>query len=226
MDGNFVLVVDDDKNIRELITIILKNQNIDVISAADGIEALELIKNNKIDLIILDIMMPRMDGLVTCMNIRKELKMPIIILSAKVDDADQILGLTLGADDYISKPFNQMLLIAKVKSHLRRYKEFNSNFTLPSSLIKIQDLTIDLDKHEVQINNCLLNLTPHEFSILSLLAQNKNKVLSIKQIYESIWNEPYIESDRTVTVHIRRLRQKLKKDYIKTIWGVGYKIES
>lgn len=143
-----------------------------------------------------------------------------------VDDADQILGLTLGADDYISKPFNQMLLIAKVKSHLRRYRGFNSNFTLSSSLIKIQDLTIDLDKHEVQINNRLLNLTPHEFSILSLLAENKNKVLSIKQIYENIWNEPYIESDRTVTVHIRRLRQKLKKDYIKTIWGVGYKIES
>lgn len=226
MDKDLVLVVDDDKSIRELITIILTNQNIDVICAKDGLEALQLIKNNKIDLIILDIMMPNMDGLVTCMNIRKELNMPIIILSAKIDDADQILGLTLGADDYIPKPFNQMLLIAKVKSHLRRYKEFNSNFTSNSSLIKIQDMIIDLDRHEVKVDGSILALTPHEFEILSLLAQNKNKVLSIKQIYENIWNEPYIESDRTVTVHIRRLRQKLEKEYIKTIWGVGYKIES
>lgn len=224
MNEDLVLVVDDDKNIRELITIILKNQNINVICASDGLEALELIKNNKIDLIILDVMMPKMNGIVTCMNIRKELKMPIIILSAKVDEADQILGLTIGADDYIPKPFNKMLFIAKVKSQLRRYKEFNS--TLNSSLIKVQDMTINLDKHEVKIDTSLLNLTPHEFEILSLLAQNRNKVLSIKQIYENIWHEPYIETDRTVTVHIRRLRQKLKKDYIKTVWGVGYKIES
>lgn len=226
MNEDLVLVVDDDKNIRELITIILTNQNINVICASDGLEALELIKNNKIDLIILDVMMPKMNGIVTCMNIRKELKMPIIILSAKVDEADQILGLTIGADDYIPKPFNKMLFIAKVKSQLRRYKEFNSNSTLNSNLIKIQDMTINLDKHEVKVDTSLLNLTPHEFEILSLLAQNRNKVLSIKQIYENIWHEPYIETDRTVTVHIRRLRQKLKKDYIKTVWGVGYTIES
>jgi len=226
MNEDLVLVVDDDKNIRELITIILKNQNINVICASDGLEALEIIKNNKIDLIILDVMMPRMDGIVTCMNIRKKLKMPIIILSAKIDEADQILGLTIGADDYIPKPFNKMLFIAKVKSQLRRYKEFNSTSTLNSNLIKIQDMTINLEKHEVKVDTSLLNLTPHEFEILSLLAQNRNKVLSIKQIYENIWNEPYIETDRTVTVHIRRLRQKLEKDYIKTVWGVGYKIES
>ena len=185
MNEDLVLVVDDDKNIRELITIILKNQNINVICASDGLEALELIKNNKIDLIILDVMMPKMNGIVTCMNIRKELKMPIIILSAKVDEADQILGLTIGADDYIPKPFNKMLFIAKVKSQLRRYKEFNSNSTLNSNLIKIQDMTINLDKHEVKIDTSLLNLTPHEFEILSFLAQNRNKVLSIKQIYEN-----------------------------------------
>jgi len=226
MNEDLVLVVDDDKNIRELITIILRNQNINVICASDGLEALELIKNNKIDLIILDVMMPKMNGIVTCMNIRKELKMPIIILSAKVDEADQILGLTIGADDYIPKPFNKMLFIAKVKSQLRRYKEFNSNSALNSSLIKVQDMTINLDKHEVQVDTSLLNLTPREFEILSLLAQNRNKVLSIKQIYENIWHEPYIETDRTVTVHIRRLRQKLKKDYIKTVWGVGYTIEN
>lgn len=226
MNNDIVLVVDDDKSIRELLTILLNNQNIDVISAKDGLEALELLKKNKVDLIILDVMMPKMDGMVTCMQIRKTLNIPIIILSAKAEDADQILGLTIGADDYIPKPFNSMLLIAKVKSHIRRYKNFNLNTSGSSSLIKIQDMLIDLDKHEVQVDSNSLSLTPHEFDILSLLAQNVNKVLSIRQIYESVWKDPYLDSDRTVTVHIRRIRQKLKKDYIKTVWGVGYKIES
>lgn len=226
MNKDVVLVVDDDKSIRELLTILLNNQDIDVIPAKDGLEALELLKKNKFDLIILDVMMPKMDGMVTCMQIRKTLNIPIIILSAKAEDADQILGLTIGADDYISKPFNSMLLIAKVKSQIRRYNDFNLNASGSSSLIKIEDMLIDLDKHEVQVGTNSLNLTPHEFDILSLLAQNVNKVLSIRQIYESVWKDPYIESDRTVTVHIRRLRQKLKKDYIKTVWGVGYKIES
>lgn len=226
MKNDLVLVVDDDKTIRELLTILLTNQNIDVLCAKDGLEALELLKKNKVDLIILDVMMPKMDGMVTCMQIRKTLNIPIIILSAKAEDADQILGLTIGADDYIAKPFNSMLLIAKVKSHIRRYKDFNLNSSGNSSLIKVQDMLIDLEKHEVRVNSNILSLTPHEFDILSLLAQNVNKVLSIKQIYEGVWKDPYLEADRTVTVHIRRLRQKLKKDYIKTIWGVGYKIES
>lgn len=226
MNKDVVLVVDDDKSIRELLTILLNNQDIDVIAAKDGLEALELLKKNKVDLIILDVMMPKMDGMVTCMQIRKTLNIPIIILSAKAEDADQILGLTIGADDYMPKPFNSMLLIAKVKSHIRRYKDFNLNTSGSSSLIKIEDMLIDLDKHEVQVGDNILSLTPHEFDILSLLAQNANKVLSIRQIYESVWKDPYLESDRTVTVHIRRLRQKLKKDYIKTVWGVGYKIEN
>lgn len=226
MNKDIVLVVDDDKSIRELLTILLNNQDIDVIAAKDGLEALELLKKNKVDLIILDVMMPKMDGMVTCMQIRKTLNIPIIILSAKAEDADQILGLTIGADDYMPKPFNSMLLIAKVKSHIRRYKNFNLNPSGSSSLIKIQDMLIDLDKHEVQVGDSSISLTPHEFDILSLLAQNVNRVLSIKQIYESVWKDPYLESDRTVTVHIRRLRQKLKKDYIKTVWGVGYKIEN
>ncbi|OAA95129.1 response regulator transcription factor [Clostridium coskatii] len=226
MDKNVVLIVDDDENIRELLTIMLKNQNIASLCAKDGIEALEILKNNKIDLILLDVMMPRMDGMMACMKIRENLNLPIIILSAKIDDADKIMGLTIGADDYISKPFNPMLLIAKINSHLRRYKEFNSNFHENSKLIKIQDMLLDTDKHIVKVDDDEINLTPREFEILDFLAKNKDNVLSIKQIYENVWKEPYIEFDRTVTVHIRRLRQKLKKDYIKTVWGVGYKIES
>ncbi|OBR89688.1 transcriptional regulatory protein CseB [Clostridium ragsdalei P11] len=226
MDKNVVLIVDDDENIRELLTILLKNQNIASLCAKDGIEALEILKNNKIDLILLDVMMPRMDGMMACMKIRENLNLPIIILSAKIDDADKIMGLTIGADDYIAKPFNSMLLIAKIRSHLRRYKEFNSNFHDNSGLIKIQDMLINMDKHIVKIDDSEIILTPHEFEILAFLAKNKDNVLSIKQIYENVWKEPYIEFDRTVTVHIRRLRQKLKKDYIKTVWGVGYKIES
>ena len=226
MNKNIILIVDDDENIRELLTIMLKNQNIDSLCAKDGIEALEILKNSKVDLILLDVMMPRMDGMMACMKIRESLNLPIIILSAKIDDADKIMGLTIGADDYISKPFNPMILIAKIKSHLRRYKEFNSNFHGNSNLIKIQDMLIDMDKHILKVDDNEINLTPHEFEILALLAKNKDNVLSIKQIYKNVWKESYMEFDRTVTVHIRRLRQKLKKDYIKTVWGVGYKIES
>lgn len=226
MNNNIVLVVDDDKSIRELLTVMLNSQNINVICAKDAIEALEIIKCNKIDLILLDIMMPKMDGMMACMKIRKSLSVPIIMLSSKIDDESQILGLTIGADDYISKPFNRMLLIAKIKSHLRRFNEFNSNSKTESNIIKIQDIIINLDKHQVSIDNNSILLTPREFDILVLLAQNKNNVLSIKQIYENIWNEPYVDLDRTVSVHIRKLRQKLKNDYIKTVWGVGYKIES
>lgn len=223
MKNSTVLIVDDDRDIKDLLTIMLRNQNIDSITANDGIEALEKLNNNKIDLIILDIMMPKMDGMMTCMKIRENLDIPIIILSAKIDDSDKILGLTLGADDYVSKPFNPMLLIARVKAQLRRYNNFN--IIASSSSITIKDLKINLDRHEVFVNDKEIKLTPHEFDILLLLCKNKNNVLSIEQIYENVWNEAYIEFDRTVTVHIRRLRGKLQGDYIKTVWGVGYKIE-
>ena len=223
MNNSTVLIVDDDRDIRDLLTIMLRNQNIASITANDGIEALEKLRSDKIDLIILDIMMPRMDGMMACMKIRENLDIPIIILSAKIEDSDKILGLTLGADDYVSKPFNPMLLIARVKAQLRRYNNFNN--TPSSSIIVVQDLKIDLDKHEVSVNNKIIKLTPHEFDILLLLCKNKNNVFSIEQIYENVWNEPYIQFDRTVTVHIRRLRGKLQGDYIKTVWGVGYKVE-
>lgn len=223
MKNSTVLIVDDDRDIKDLLTIMLRNQDIDSITANDGIEALEKLNNNKIDLIILDIMMPKMDGMMTCMKIRENLDIPIIILSAKIDDSDKILGLTLGADDYVSKPFNPMLLIARVKAQLRRYNNFN--IIASSSSITIKDLKINLDRHEVFVNDKEIKLTPHEFDILLLLCKNNNNVLSIEQIYENVWNEAYIEFDRTVTVHIRRLRGKLQGDYIKTVWGVGYKIE-
>lgn len=223
MKNSTVLIVDDDRDIKDLLTIMLRNQDIDSITANDGIEALEKLNNNKIDLIILDIMMPKMDGMMTCMKIRENLDIPIILLSAKIDDSDKILGLTLGADDYVSKPFNPMLLIARVKAQLRRYNNFN--IIASSSSITIKDLKINLDRHEVFVNDKEIKLTPHEFDILLLLCKNKNNVLSIEQIYENVWNEAYIEFDRTVTVHIRRLRGKLQGDYIKTVWGVGYKIE-
>lgn len=223
MKNSTILIVDDDRDIKDLLTIMLRNQDIDSITANDGIEALEKLNNNKIDLIILDIMMPKMDGMMTCMKIRENLDIPIIILSAKIDDSDKILGLTLGADDYVSKPFNPMLLIARVKAQLRRYNNFN--IIASSSSITIKDLKINLDRHEVFVNDKEIKLTPHEFDILLLLCKNKNNVLSIEQIYENVWNEAYIEFDRTVTVHIRRLRGKLQGDYIKTVWGVGYKIE-
>lgn len=228
MDRNLVLVVDDDKDIREMIKIMLNNQNIEVLCANDGLEALDLLKNNIIDLIILDVMMPKMDGIVTCMKIRETLNVPIIILSAKIDDTDKILGLTLGADDYLGKPFNPMELIARVNSQLRRFKQLNPNNNMlvsNSKIINIQDLTINIESYMVTAGDKEIKLTPHEFDILVLLSQNRGNVLSIEQIYENVWKETYAQFDRTVTVHIRRLRQKLEKDYIKTVWGVGYKIE-
>ncbi|MHC6180339.1 response regulator transcription factor [Clostridium sp. JNZ X4-2] len=226
MYKNSVLIVDDDENIRELLNIMLRNQNIDTICAKDGMEAIHILKSNKIDLILLDIMMPKMDGMMACMKIREKLNMPIIMISAKIDDSDKIMGLTIGADDYISKPFNPMVVIAKVKAQLRRYKEFNLDLAVDLDMIKIQDMVVDIGRHQVKINGQGVELTPHEFGILAFLAKNKDKVLSIKQIYENVWEEPYLKFDRTVTVHIRRLRKKIKVGYIKTVWGVGYKIES
>lgn len=227
MGKNLVLIVDDDESIRELLGIMLRNQNMDTVCAANGMEALHILENTKIDLILMDIMMPKMDGMVACMKIREKLNMPIIMISAKVEDSDKIMGLTIGADDYIAKPFNPMIVMAKVKAQLRRYKEFNSSqVEFDSRSIKIQGMLMDLDRHQVLVDGRKVELTPHEFAILAFLSKNKDRVLSIKQIYENVWEKPYIEFDRTVTVHIRRLRQKIGSDYIKTVWGVGYKIES
>ncbi|NEN80814.1 response regulator transcription factor [Paenibacillus elgii] len=225
---NTVLVVDDDSEIRDVIHVYLRNEGYRVLEAVDGLEALDVLKSNSVQLVILDVMMPRMDGIKTCFKIRETSTIPIIMLSAKEEDIDKITGLTTGADDYVAKPFNPLELLARVKAQLRRQtfsaKEAND------SLIRIQDLVIDKAKHSVTMNGIEIALTPREFSILQLLASSPGQVFSADKIYESVWNEPFGYSDNTVMVHIRNLREKIEDRpreprYIKTVWGVGYKIE-
>ncbi|MDO5517340.1 MAG: response regulator transcription factor [Clostridium sp.] len=225
-----ILVVDDEKEIRDVIEIYLINEGFFVITAEDGIEALNILKNEKVDLIILDIMMPRLDGIRACLEIRKEKKMPIIMLSAKSEDNDKILGLNTGADDYISKPFNPLELIARVKSQLRRLNYFKEEEKDCSDEIRIEELLINKSSREVYVNDMFIRLTPREFDILYLLASNRGRVFSTEQIYEQVWNEPFMSSENTVAVHIRNIREKIEIDpksprYIKLVWGIGYKIE-
>lgn len=228
MNGK-VLIVDDDPEIRNLISIYLENEGLEIIKASDALEALELLEVHHFDLIILDIMMPKMDGIEACMKIREERNMPIIMLSAKSEDIDKIQGLSSSADDYLSKPFNPLELIARVKSQLRRYKKYNIETESNKSVIRIGDLTINTDTHQVWINNSEVRLTPKEFDILELLARNKGIVLSVEKIYEAVWKENFFKSDSAVMVHITKIRFKIEDDpkhpiYIKTVWGVGYKI--
>ncbi len=231
MDKETILIVDDEKEIRDLIEIYLKNEGYNTLKASDGFEALSLLKSREVQLIILDVMMPNMDGIRACMKIREERNTPIIMLSAKSEDMDKIMGLTTGADDYITKPFNPLELIARVKSQLRRYIKLNNNsVAFGRAILEIDDLVINTETHEVSIDGKMVKLTPREFDILELLARNPGKVFSIENIYQSVWQESFIQSDNTVMVHIRKIREKLEKDprkprYIKTVWGVGYKIE-
>lgn len=226
-----ILIVDDEKEIRDLVEIYLKGEGYETIKAGDGEEALKVLDDNKdIDLIILDVMMPKLNGIEACLKIREEREMPIIMLSAKTEDVDKILGLNMGADDYISKPFNPLELVARVKSQLRRYHKFNSGKDEEQNKIVIDELEINLDVHEVRKDGNLIKMTPTEFDILVLLAKNRGKIFSIENIYESVWNQEFIESDNTVMVHIRKIREKIednsrKPKYIKTVWGVGYKID-
>lgn len=224
--GRNILVVDDDKDIRELIAVYMKTENFNVDNASNGEEALKLIEGKKYDLVILDIMMPKVDGLQTLIEIRKSYTMPVIFLTAKDEEIDMIKGLALGADDYIAKPFSSMELIARVKSHLRRYTIFNNS---DKSLITIGDLKVDTDMRSVVVAGKEINLTPTEYKILELLCKNRGMVFSVEQIYENIWRNKYVVGDTSIMVHITKLRQKIEKDpktpeYIKTVWGVGYKI--
>lgn len=230
MGKNTVLVVDDEKDIREVIEIYLINEGLEVITACDGIDALEKLKNNDIDLIILDIMMPNLDGIRTCLKIREEKKLPIIMLSAKSEDSDKILGLNVGADDYVTKPFNPLELTARVKSQLRRCFNFNEAKKKDEDEIVIDGLTINRASREVFVEGNFVRLTPLEFSILEVLALNRGRVMSTEQIYNNVWNEPFNNADNTVAVHIRNIREKIEINpkepkYIKVVWGVGYKIE-
>lgn len=225
-----ILVCDDDKEIVEAIEIYLMQEGYNVEKAYDGQEALKIVKDKKIDLMIIDVMMPKLDGIRATLQIRKESKIPIIILSAKTEDADKILGLNVGADDYVTKPFNPLELVARVKSQLRRYTTLSSYGDEEGNVYEAGGLLINDDLKKVIVDGEEVKLTPIEYNILLLLLKNKGKVYSINQIYENIWNEEAIGADNTVAVHIRHIRKKIEINpkeprYLKVVWGVGYKIE-
>ena len=225
-----ILVCDDDKEIVEAVDIYLSQEGYDVFKAYDGAEALEIINNNDIQLLIIDVMMPKMDGIHAVLELRKKSSIPVIILSAKSEDSDKILGLNVGADDYLPKPFNPLELVARVKSQLRRYTKLGTLAEDENDIYSVGGLSINDDNKTVSVDGEQVKLTPIEYNILLLLVKNAGKVFSINQIYESIWNEDAIGADNTVAVHIRHIREKIEinpKDprYLKVVWGVGYKVE-
>lgn len=231
MGNETILIIDDEKEIRDLIEIYLKNEGYRVLTAEDGVQGLELLGKQEVHLIILDVMMPRMNGIQACLKIREDQNMPILMLSAKSQDMDKIHGLSTGADDYMTKPFNPLELIARVKSQLRRYMRLNQAYTPKEDEIEIDDLVINTSTHEVRVGGKEVKLTPTEFAILELLARHRGMVFSAERIYERVWNEAFYQSDNTVMVHIRKVREKIEENtrkpkYIKTVWGVGYKIET
>ena len=228
-----ILVVDDEKEIAELVEIYLVSDGYKVFKASNAQEGLDILNKEDIHLVLLDIMMPGMDGMEMCRKIRETSNIPIIMLSAKSTDLDKILGLGTGADDYVVKPFNPLELTARVKSQLRRYTQLNPNSAVreaEKNEISIRGLVINKDNHKVTVHGEEIKLTPIEFDILYLLASNPGKVFSTDEIFEKVWNEKVYEANNTVMVHIRRLRGKMKEDtrqnkIITTVWGVGYKIE-
>lgn len=224
-----VLVADDDQEIRDGIEIYLKNEGYNVLKAADGKEALELLEANEVHLLILDIMMPNMDGITATFKIREELNIPIIMLSAKAEDSDKIHGLSVGADDYVTKPFHPMELMARVKSQLRRYVQFGT-YDGQQRKIVIDGLELDEEAKEVTVEGKVVKLTPIEYKITELLMKNAGRVFSINDIYERVWNEAAYNAENIVAVHIRKIREKIEADpknprYVKVVWGIGYKIE-
>ena len=226
-----ILVCDDDKDIVEAIDIYLTQEGYEVLKAYDGDEAIKVLKRNEVDLLIMDVMMPRLDGIRATLKIRENMSLPIIILTAKSEDADKILGLNIGADDYMTKPFNPLELVARVKSQLRRYTQLGSTARSDNqSEFRTGGLVIRDDLKEVTVDGEKVKLTPIEYNILLLLVKNQGKVFSINQIYENIWNEEAIGADNTVAVHIRHIREKIEINpkeprYLKVVWGVGYKVE-
>ena len=225
-----ILVCDDDKDIVEAIDIYLTQEGYRVLKAYDGLQALEILKKEEVHLLIIDIMMPKLDGIHATLRIREESSIPIIILSAKTEDADKILGLNIGADDYVTQPFSPLELVARVKSQLRRYTKLGTMAENTENVFRTGGLVVDDDKKQVTVDGENIRLTPMEFNILCFLVRNAGKVYSIEQIYESIWNEEAIGVDNTVAVHIRHIREKIEinpKDpqYLKVVWGIGYKVE-
>lgn len=226
-----ILVCDDDKAIVEAIDIYLTQEGHHILKAYDGEEAIQILNNNPVDLLIIDIMMPKLDGIRATLKIREKNVLPIIILSAKSEDADKILGLNVGADDYVTKPFNPLELVARVKSQLRRYTQLGSVSHRQGNVYETGGLVIDDDRKEVSVDGELVKLTPIEYGILLFLVKNKGMVFSISQIYENIWNEEAIAADNTVAVHIRHIREKIEINpkeprYLKVVWGLGYKVEN
>lgn len=225
-----ILVCDDDKEIVDAIEIYLQQEGYCILKAYDGEQALQILKEREVHLLIIDVMMPRLDGIRATFKIREDSSIPIIILSAKSEDADKILGLNIGADDYVTKPFNPLELVARVKSQLRRYTQLGNAAESSKRVYQVGGLVINDDLKEVVVDDEPVKLTPIEYNILLLLVKNQGKVFSINQIYESIWNEDAIGADNTVAVHIRHIREKIEINpkeprYLKVVWGVGYKIE-
>ena len=227
---NTILVCDDDKEIVDAIEIYLSQEGYRILKAYDGLQAVDILEREDVQLLLIDIMMPKLDGLRATLKIREKSSIPIIILSAKSEDADKILGLNIGADDYVTKPFNPLELVARVKSQLRRYTKLGNAAGENQKVYQTGGLVINDDLKEVTVDGEPVKLTPIEYNILLLLVKNQGKVFSINQIYESIWNEDAIGADNTVAVHIRHIREKIEINakeprYLKVVWGIGYKVE-
>lgn len=225
---NTVLIVDDDKEIVDSTAIFLKAEGYDTKKAYTGLQALDIVMNEEIHLILLDIMMPELDGIHTLMKIRESKNIPVILISAKSEDSDKILGLNIGADDYVTKPFNPSELVARVKSQLRRYTQLGA-MEVTESRIEISGLTLDTDSKTVSVDGEDVRLTPIEYKILELLCKNPNRVFSAEEIYSRVWHEDAV-SDNTIAVHVRHIREKIEINpkepkYLKVVWGIGYKIE-
>lgn len=226
-----ILVLDDEKEIAEIIALYLRNDGYEVETASTGREALALVERGEPDLALLDVMLPDADGFQVLRRIREKYRFPVIMLTAKTEYTDKITGLTLGADDYIAKPFHPLELVARVKAQLRRYTKYNENMKQQDHVLDFAGLQMNRDTHECIFNEKELVLTPIEFDILWLLCENRGRVISSEQLFEQIWKEKYFKnSNNTVMVHIRHLREKMrdgrrKDDFIKTVWGVGYKVE-
>lgn len=225
-----ILVVDDEKEIAELVALYLKNEGFSVELCFDGQTALDLIRSESFDLAVLDVMLPDIDGFTLCAEIRKRQTYPIIMLTARTGDTDKISGLTLGADDYVTKPFNPPVLVARIKAQLRRSKQYNDS-SLHRGVFEFSGLRVDTQTHECSLYGERISLTPTEFGILKLLCERAGKVIPTEEIFETVWGERYLESNNTVMVHIRRIREKLHEPaknprFVKTVWGVGYKLET
>ena len=227
---NTILVCDDDREIVDAIEIYLSQEGYRILKAYDGVQAVEMLEQEDVQLLLIDIIMPKLDGLRATLKIREKSSIPIIILSAKSEDADKILGLNIGADDYVTKPFNPLELVARVKSQLRRYTKLGNAMDENQKIYQTGGLVMNDDLKEVTVDGEQVKLTPIEYNILLLLVKNQGKVFSINQIYESIWNEDAIGADNTVAVHIRHIREKIEINakeprYLKVVWGIGYKVE-